>query len=233
MLLTNKIYEGNLFMRYSKHLTYAERMFLRARLNRVRHITLDPDGPGVVRIHLVPCHKPDRETPFTAILNGQDILPLNPYSRPGTPLETIDGVVVHYVGNPGTSAAANRSFFANLAITHETYASAHFVVGLEGEVLQCVPLSEVAYCSSQANDHTVSIEVCHADEAGEFSAETMASLLRLTAWLCEEFDLVPADVIRHYDVTGKICPKYYVDHPEAWEDFRSALRAARTQENPS
>lgn len=77
MLLTNKIYEGNLFMRYSKHLTYAERMFLRARLNRVRHITLDPDGPGVVRIHLVPCHKPDRETPFTAILNGQDILPLN------------------------------------------------------------------------------------------------------------------------------------------------------------
>ena len=47
MLLTNKIYEGNLFMRYSKHLTYAERMFLRARLNRVRHITLDPDGPGV------------------------------------------------------------------------------------------------------------------------------------------------------------------------------------------
>ena len=233
MLLTNKIYEGNLFMRYSKHLTYAERMFLRARLNRVRHITLDPDGPGVVRIHLVPCHKPDRETPFTAILNGQDILPLNPYSRPGTPLETIDGVVVHYVGNPGTSAAANRSFFANLAVTHETYASAHFVVGLEGEVIQCVPLSEVAYCSSQANDHTVSIEVCHADETGEFSAETMASLLRLTAWLCEEFDLAPADVIRHYDVTGKICPKYYVDHPEAWEDFRSALRAARTQENPS
>ena len=103
----------------------------------------------------------------------QDILPLNPYSRPGTPLETIDGVVVHYVGNPGTSAAANRSFFANLAVTHETYASAHFVVGLEGEVLQCVPLSEVAYCSSQANDHTVSIEVCHADEMGEFSAETM------------------------------------------------------------
>ena len=64
-------------MRYSKQLTYREHMFLRAHLNRVRHITLDPDGPGVVRIHLVPCHKPDRETPFTAILNGQDILPLN------------------------------------------------------------------------------------------------------------------------------------------------------------
>ena len=157
----------------------------------------------------------------------QDILPLNPYSRPGTPLETIDGVVVHYVGNPGTSAAANRSYFANLALTHETYASSHFVVGLEGEILQCVPLTEIAYCSSQANDHTISIEVCHSDASGAFSAETTASLLRLTAWLCETFGLPAESVIRHYDVTGKICPKYYVEHPETWEDFLSALRALR------
>ena len=164
----------------------------------------------------------------------KDYLTVNPYSRPGEPLEKINGVVIHYVGNPGTTAHANRNYFESLASGLEnTYASSHFIVGLEGEVLQCVPLAEIAYCSSQANDHTVSIEVCHADEAGEFSAETMASLLRLTAWLCEEFDLAPADVIRHYDVTGKVCPKYYVDHPEAWEDFRSALRAAHTQENPS
>ena len=59
-----------------------------------------------------------------------DYIPTNEYSRPGTPLREISGVVVHYVGNPGTTAAANRSFFANLALTHETYASAHFVVGL-------------------------------------------------------------------------------------------------------
>ena len=149
-----------------------------------------------------------------------DYIPTNEYSRPGTPLREISGVVVHYVGNPGTTAAANRSFFANLALTHETYASAHFVVGLEGEILQCVPLTEIAYCSNTANDHTVSIEVCHADETGEFSAETMASLLRLTAWLCEEFDLAPADVIRHYDVTGKICPKYYVENEDAWLSFK-------------
>ena len=60
-----------------KHLSYRERAFLRGHLNRVRHVTLDPDGPGVVRIHLTPCTKPDRDTPFVAILNGQDILPLN------------------------------------------------------------------------------------------------------------------------------------------------------------
>ena len=114
-----------------------------------------------------------------------DYIPTNEYSRPGTPLREISGVVVHYVGNPGTTAAANRSFFANLALTHETYASAHFVVGLDGEILQCVPLTEIAYCSNTANDYTVSIEVCHADETGEFNDATMESLEQLVAWLCE------------------------------------------------
>ena len=44
-----------------------------------------------------------------------DYLPANEYSRPGTPLEEISGVVIHYVGNPGTSAAANRSFLFDRA----------------------------------------------------------------------------------------------------------------------
>ena len=155
-----------------------------------------------------------------------DYLPTNEYSRPGTPLETISGVVVHYVGNPGTTAANNRSFFANLALTHETYASAHFVVGLEGEILQCVPLTEIAYCSNTANDYTVSIEVCHPDETGKFDDATMESLERLVAWLCETFALDPAeDVIRHYDVTGKICPKYYVENEDAWLAFRQNVSA--------
>ena len=156
----------------------------------------------------------------------QDILPLNPYSRPGTPLETIDGVVVHYVGNPGTSAAANRSFFANLAVTHETYASAHFIVGLEGEVIQCIPLTEIAYASNIRNEDTVAIEVCHPDETGEFSDVTYRRVVELTAWLCRPFDLDPdTDVIRHYDVTEKLCPLYYVEHPEAWDAFRADVAA--------
>ena len=160
-----------------------------------------------------------------------DYIPTNEYSRPGTPLETISGVVVHYVGNPGSSAANNRSFFANLALTHETYASAHFVVGLEGEILQCVPLTEIAYCSNTANDYTVSIEVCHPDDTGKFDDATMESLEQLVAWLCETFSLDPdADVIRHYDVTGKICPKYYVENEDAWLAFRQNV-SARIEED--
>ncbi len=160
-----------------------------------------------------------------------DYIPTSEYSRPGTPLEEISGVVVHYVGNPGTTAAANRSFFANLALTHETYASAHFLVDLDGEILQCVPLTEIAYCSNTANDYTVSIEVCHPDDTGKFDDATMESLEKLVAWLCEMFDLDPTeDVIRHYDVTGKICPKYYVENEDAWLAFKQDV-SARIEED--
>ena len=156
----------------------------------------------------------------------QDLLPLNQWSRPGRPLYEVNAVVVHYVGNPGTTAQNNRDYFANLSLTHDTYASSHFVVGLEGEILQCVPLSEISFCSNDRNDDTIAIEVCHPDDTGEFTAETTESLVRLTAWLCGTFGLSEEGVIRHYDVSGKECPRYFVQHPEAWDAFRAEVAAA-------
>ena len=158
----------------------------------------------------------------------REYLTVNPYSRPGAPLQKIDGVVLHYVGNPGTTAKANRNYFQSLSAgTEGVYASAHFVVGLEGEVLQCVPLSEIAYASNSRNEDTVSVEVCHPDETGAFSTVSYDKAVELTAWLCREFDLNPAtDVIRHYDVTGKDCPRYYVENPGAWERFLVDVAAA-------
>lgn len=158
----------------------------------------------------------------------QDYLTVNEWSRPGTELEEINGVVIHYVGNPGTTAHANRNYFESLSSGQEgTYASSHFIVGLEGEVIQCVPLTEVAYASNTRNGDTVSIEVCHPDETGEFSPVTYDRAVELTAWLCVQFKLDPeTGVIRHYDVTGKECPRYYVEHPEAWDAFRADVSAA-------
>ena len=162
----------------------------------------------------------------------QDYIPVNDWSRPGTPLEDINAVVIHYVGNPGTTARANRNYFASLSSGKEgTYASSHFVVGLEGEVVQCVPLTEVAYASNTRNGDTVSIEVCHPDETGEFSPVTYGRCVELAAWLCREFKLDPeTDVIRHYDVTGKECPLYYVEHPEAWEQLKADVAAELERE---
>ncbi|WP_298020359.1 N-acetylmuramoyl-L-alanine amidase family protein [uncultured Dysosmobacter sp.] len=157
----------------------------------------------------------------------KDYLTVNEWSRPGTELEKIRGVVIHYVGNPDTTAQANRNYFESLSSGAEgVYASSHFVVGLEGETIQCIPLTEIAYASNGRNGDTVSIEVCHPDETGEFSPVTYDRVVELTAWLCREFRLDPeTEVIRHYDVTGKICPKYYVENPEAWDAFRTDVAA--------
>ena len=153
----------------------------------------------------------------------KDYLTVNPWSRPGEPLEEINGVVIHYVGNPGTSAEANRNYFASLASGElETYASSHFIVGLEGEAVQCIPLTEQAYATPGRNADTVAVEVCHPDESGEFSPVTYDRAVELTAWLCRTFRLDPeTEVTRHYDATEKLCPLYYVEHPEAWDQFRA------------
>ena len=150
-----------------------------------------------------------------------ELLDVNEYSRPGIPLEQINGIVIHYTANPGSTAQNNRDYFEGLKDSHETKVSSHFVVGIEGEIVQCIPSSEIAYASNSRNSDTLSIECCHPDETGKFTDATYTSLVRLTGWLCYRFNLTSEDVIRHYDVTGKICPKYYVDHPEAWEQFKT------------
>lgn len=158
----------------------------------------------------------------------QDLLPVNEYSRPGDKLDAVNGVVIHYTGNPGTTAAQNRNYFAGLADSHETYASSNFVVGLDGEVIQAVPSDEVAFASSQRNHDTLSIEVCHPDETGEFSATTYSALVELTQWLVDYYRLEREQVIRHYDVTGKECPLYYVKNDTAWAAFLDQIDFSHT-----
>lgn len=150
---------------------------------------------------------------------SQEFVDINEYSRVGQMLDSVDNIVVHYVGNPGTTAAQNRSYYQQLKLTQETKASSNFVVGLQGEIIEAVPMNEVAYASNQLNRTSISIETCHYTEAGNFTDATMESLVHLCAWLCLKYDLEATDVIRHYDVTGKICPKYYVENQNEWDSF--------------
>ena len=150
-----------------------------------------------------------------------ELLTPNEYSRPGIATDKITGIVVHYTANPGAGARNNRDYFEGLKDSHVTKASSNFVVGLEGEIIQCVPTWEVAYASNSRNTDTVSIECCHPDETGKFNDATYHSMVELCAWLCLKFDLNEEDVIRHYDVTGKNCPKYFVEHEDAWVQFKS------------
>lgn len=156
-----------------------------------------------------------------------NLLTPNEYSRPQIPLEKVNGIVVHYVANSCSTALENRNYFEGLKDqtgSKTTSVSSHFVIGLEGEVVQCVPLNEVAYASNNRNSDTISIECCHPDDSGEFTSATYESLVRLTRWLMEEYGLDTSQVIRHYDVTGKLCPKAFVERPEAWEQFQADLK---------
>lgn len=147
----------------------------------------------------------------------KEILDFDSNSRSGEKLEDYKGIVIHYVGNPGSSAQGNHNYFAN----PESNVASHFIIGLNGEIIQCLPLEEQSAASNWRNNDTISIEVCHPDESGVFNDSTYNSLVKLVAWLVELGNLNPKkDVIRHYDVTGKICPKYFVDNPEAWEEFK-------------
>jgi len=148
-----------------------------------------------------------------------ELLTPNKYSRPQVPMEDVTGIVIHYTANPGSTAAENRSYFEGLKDSGLTYASSHFIVGIEGEVVQCIPTNEISYASNDRNGDTVSIEVCHIDETGEFSASTYNSLVELTGWLCGYLGVEPENIIRHYDVTGKPCPLYYVEHEDQWFKF--------------
>ena len=100
------------------------------------------------------------------------------------------------------------------------------LIGLEGEIIQCIPTWEMAYASNDRNADTISIECCHPDENGKFTDATYRSLVQLTAWLCAKYDLTADQVIRHYDVTGKICPKYFVEDEDAWVEFRRNVQDA-------
>lgn len=153
----------------------------------------------------------------------EDFLTLNEYSRPGEPLERVDNIFVHYTANMGTSAAQNRSYFEQLKDTHERYASAHFIIGYDGEILQVIPLNEIGCAVQSRNYDSISIECCYLAADGSFTKETYESLINLLAWLLETYNLEPQDILRHYDCGGKKCPLYYTEHEDEWEKLKEEV----------
>ncbi len=159
----------------------------------------------------------------------QDFLEINEYSRPGDKLNRINNIFVHYTANPGTSAAQNRSYFSNLAQTHERSASAHLIIGYEGELIQCIPFDEQAYAVMTRNEDSISIECCYLSDDGSFTQETYDTLIHTLAWLLDKYDLSTEDILRHYDCGGKLCPLYYAENEEAWDQLRQDVAAYLAQ----
>ena len=184
---------------------------------------------------------PAQTTPADTNLQGfpnwiEQRLLTNEDARPGTPMPATDVqyIVVHYTGNPGSTAINNRNYFNN-PNANVYGSSSHFIVGLDGEIIQCIPTDEVAYANYPMNFSTISIEVCHPDATGEYNEATYASLIRLIAWLCGEYHFDESNVIRHYDVhrlsgytheQSKKCPLYYVENEDAWQQLLADVAEA-------
>lgn len=146
-------------------------------------------------------------------------------------------IVIHYVGCLG-SAKANCAYYASKYIG----ASAHYFVGLEGEIYQSVEDADIAWhCGAKKykhaacrNSNSIGIEMCvrkkdtttmsAEDKDWYFEDATVNSTISLTKELMKKYNVPVENVVRHYDVTGKICPNPYVKSSAKWKKFIAALK---------
>ena len=178
-------------------------------------------------------------------------LTVNEFSRPGKRLHAVKGIVMHWTAAAAQDARAVRWYFECKKAGTGGYGSAHFIIGQEGEIVQCMPELEVAYhCgSSQADPKsgriytdeararfgkyaenpdtlspnlvTIGIELCPKDDEGNFTEKTLDAATELCAYLCRKYKLAAKDITTHHDVVG------WKDCPRLWTVKPELLDAFR------
>ena len=145
--------------------------------------------------------------------------------------DSIKYIVIHYTANNGDTAKNNLNYFAN---NQNLSASAHYFVD-ENEVCQSVKDTDTAYhCGSKTgykhkycrNSNSIGIELCsRKDNNGKyyFKDKTIANAVAFTKELMQKYNIPVENVIRHYDVTGKICPAPMVNDEKLWKEFLAML----------
>lgn len=137
-------------------------------------------------------------------------------------------IVVHYTANKGDTAKNNADYFAREALDRPS--SAHYFVD-ENEVWQSVRERDTAYhCGATTykhplcrNGNSIGVEMCLLDKSGNIRPGTIDTALSVVRQLMAAYDIPIDRVLRHYDVTGKSCPRPMVENPQLWEDFKKEL----------
>ena len=144
-------------------------------------------------------------------------------------------IVIHYTANDGDTDEGNGNYFANNVVG----ASAHYFVD-DDSITQSVPDNCVAwsvggkkypntkgaaYYGKCINNNSISVELCDTKKNGvyDFTEATLKNAADLVKLLMKKYSVPISNVIRHYDVNGKICPKPFVENEKAWKEFKERL----------
>lgn len=142
-------------------------------------------------------------------------------------------LVIHFTANDGDNATNNGKYFKNNVVK----ASAHYFVD-DDTIVKSVEEDYVAYAVGGkklnsggiyhgvvTNYNSISIELCDTVKDGKYnvSAKTRANAIELAKDIVKRHNIDKSHVVRHYDITGKMCPKYFVDDESAWIDFRNDI----------
>jgi LysM repeat protein/N-acetyl-anhydromuramyl-L-alanine amidase AmpD len=156
----------------------------------------------------------------------------NKWSRPQTRISKVRAVVWHWFANPNTSALANRNYFENRKLGKTNFGSAHYLIGLKGEIVQALPENEMAYhvgsttytsraireLGSYPNSSTIGIECAHIDLKGKMNSATYNALIELTADILKRNGLGADDIWTHQEVVGwKDCHRWFVNNPAEYK----------------
>ena len=133
-------------------------------------------------------------------------------------------IVLHYTGNRGDTAKNNADYFAREVV--ET--SAHYFVDGR-EIWQSVQDGDTAWhCGARTyrhpecrNANSIGVELC--DAVDGVKDATRANAAALVRELMAQYSVPAERVVRHYDVTGKVCPAPWVRDERAWQAFKDML----------
>lgn len=150
-------------------------------------------------------------------------------------------LVYHYTANDGDTDEANAKYFHNNVVK----ASAHRFVD-DDSVTISVPDNYVAwhcggglqgskghtYYKKCTNTNSIGIEMCDTKRNGKYEVtpKTRSNAIALGKEIVKKYGIKKENVIRHYDVTGKNCPAYFVKDEEAWIKFRNEIFESENNE---
>ena len=157
-------------------------------------------------------------------------MPCNPANYGGIRGSAVKYLVVHYTAGRNDTAVNNGAYFARESVG----ASAHYFVD-ETTVVRSVPEDRVAWHCGGAiyrhancrNGNSIGVEICSKYENGvyTFAPAALERAKALLRWLMARYEIPAERVLRHYDVTGKLCPAPFTGAGQAhWEAFKGGLQ---------